>query len=155
SACEPTHVQYNYGDKSIELINTTNQARKNLKLSVRVYDINSKEKFSKVDSVDLPANTNLKSLVLPNIPDISGTFFLKLTLEDERRQLVSSNFYWLSTKDDEMDWQKSTWYYTPVSSYADMTQLQQLPTVKLNVSGTTVRRAAGEETARITVSNPS
>jgi exo-1,4-beta-D-glucosaminidase len=67
---------------------------------------------------------------------------------------VSSNFYWLSTKDDVLDWQKSTWYYTPTNSYADMTQLQKLQPVKLALSSRTVRKD-GNEIAHVRVSNPS
>jgi exo-1,4-beta-D-glucosaminidase len=77
-----------------------------------------------------------------------------LLLEDSNGQLVSSNFYWLSTKDDVLDWQKSTWYYTPTNSYADMTQLQRLQPVKLALSSRAVRKD-GDEIARVTVSNPS
>src|SRR6185503_16190926 len=85
--------------------------------------------------------------------DLSSTYFLRLRLEDRSGQLLSSNFYWLSTKDDVLDWQKSTWYYTPTNSYADMTQLRQLPRVKLAVSGRAVRKG-DEEIAQIKVSNP-
>jgi exo-1,4-beta-D-glucosaminidase len=52
-----------------------------------------------------------------------------------------------------LDWQKSTWYYTPTTSYADMTQLQKLPAAKLALSTRAVRKD-GRETVRIKVSNP-
>src|SRR6201989_495501 len=66
-ACEPVHVQYSYGDKSIVVVNTTHEARRNLKLHVRVYDIDANEKFSNVSTVDLLADTNIKALVLPDV----------------------------------------------------------------------------------------
>ncbi len=47
---------------------------------------------------------------------------------------MSDNFYWLSTKPDEMDWQKTAGTATtPQSAYADMTALQSLPPVTLRV----------------------
>jgi len=49
---------------------------------------------------------------------------------------VSDNFYWLSTVPDVPDWGASTWYNTPCSSYADLTLLQTLPSVNLNVNTT-------------------
>jgi len=125
-----------------------------MKLTAQVYDIEFAERFSKTINVDLQADSNLKAFVLPQIPDLSPTYFLRLSLEDRRGQTVSSNFYWLSTKDDVLDPQKAKWYYTPVSSFADMTQLQSLPPVKVSVSGGSARRA-GVEVATITVSNPS
>jgi exo-1,4-beta-D-glucosaminidase len=154
TANEPVHAQYNYSDKSIVVVNTTHQPHRNLRLTIRILDIDSREKFSKTLEIDLPADANVKSLVLPDIPELSSTFFLKLTLEDARREIVSSNFYWLSKTDDVLDWQKSTWYYTPTTSFADMTKLQSLPQAKLNVSTSTIRKSVEEETAHVTISNP-
>jgi exo-1,4-beta-D-glucosaminidase len=118
-----------------------------------VYDIDLVLKFSKVLQLDLPADSNSTAFVIPQIQDLSATYFLRLLLEDGNGRLVSSNFYWLSTKDDVLDWQKSTWYYTPTSSYADMSQLQKLPPVKLALSSRASRKD-GEEIAHVRVSNP-
>jgi exo-1,4-beta-D-glucosaminidase len=153
-ACEPIHVQYSYDDKSVVAVNTTYQPQRNLKLTAQVYDFNLAEKFSRAADVDLAADSNFKAFSIPQIEDLSTTWFLKLTLQDTNGQIVSSNFYWLSTRDDVLDTKKTKWYYTPVSSYADMTQLEKLPPVKLAVSGRAMRRG-GEEVARVKVSNPS
>jgi exo-1,4-beta-D-glucosaminidase len=45
---------------------------------------------------------------------------------------VSSNFYWLSTKKPEFDWEKTTYISTPIKTYEDMTSLAQLPKVRLD-----------------------
>jgi exo-1,4-beta-D-glucosaminidase len=153
-ACEPVHVQYSYDDKSVVVVNTTFEPVQDMKLTAQVFDISFAEKFSKIINVNLQADSNLKAFVLPPIPDLSSTYFLRLALEDRHGEMVSSNFYWLSIKDDVLDPQKSKWYYTPVSSFADMTQLERLPPVSLSVSGSSARRA-GVEVANITVSNPS
>jgi exo-1,4-beta-D-glucosaminidase len=134
-------------------VNTTQRQLRDLKLTVQVYDINLASKFSKVMQLDLPADSNLTTLAIPQIQDLTTTYFLRLQLEDSNGQTLSSNFYWLSTKDDVLDWQKSTWYYTPTSSYADMTQLQKLQPVKLALSSR-VARKDGDEVARVRVSNP-
>ncbi|MDQ2854783.1 MAG: glycosyl hydrolase family 2, partial [Acidobacteriota bacterium] len=153
-ACEPVHVQYSYEDKSVIAVNTSPAPLRDLKLTAQVYDINLVPKFSKVLRLDLPADSTSRAFALPQIPDLSQTYFLRVLLEDSKGQAVSSNFYWLSTKDDVLDWQKSTWYYTPTNSYADMTQLQNLQAAKLAVSTRAVRKN-GRETAQIRVSNPS
>lgn len=153
-ACEPLHAQYSYDDKSIVVVNTTPQARPNLKLIVQVYDIDLNEKLSKVTNLDVPADSNVKVLALPQFQDLSSTYFLRLNLQSAAGQTLSTNFYWLSTKDDVLDWQKSTWYYTPSTSYADLTQLEKLQPVKLNVAAKAVRSGA-EETAHVTLSNSS
>jgi exo-1,4-beta-D-glucosaminidase len=154
TACEPVHVQYSYTDKSIMIVNTTQQERKNLKLTIGVYDLASREKFSQTIDVDVPAESNVKAAVLPAIKELSPTFFVKLTLKD-RQEIVSRNFYWLSSTEDVLDWEKSTWYYTPTSSYADMTQLKDLPQVRLKISGTRTRQGVEREAAHVTISNPS
>ena len=70
------------------------------------------------------------------------------------RQTGGSNFYWLSTKPETLDWEKSNWYTTPTSSYADYTALSQLPKVKLKVTDHTERK--GEEAiTHVTLENPS
>src|SRR5437660_5646011 len=135
-------------------VNTTYQPQRELKLTAQVFDLNLAEKFSNVTEIDLAADSNFKAFSIPQIRDLSATYFLKLTLQNSAGKIVSSNFYWLSTTDDVLDKTKTKWYYTPVSSYADMTQLEKLPPVKLVVAGRAQRRG-GEETARVTISNSS
>ncbi|HJZ81151.1 MAG TPA: hypothetical protein VKD91_12430, partial [Pyrinomonadaceae bacterium] len=152
-ACEPVHVQYSYDDKSVVVVNTTSQPRRNLKLTARVYDLNLVEKFSRTTDVDISADSNVKAFSIPPVKDLSTTYFLKLTL-DSAGENLSSNFYWLSTTDDVLDARGSKWYYTPVSSYADMTGLGKLPAVNLKVSGSSVRRGA-EEITHVSLVNSS
>jgi exo-1,4-beta-D-glucosaminidase len=147
-------VQYSYADKSVIAVNTSLQPLPKLKLVIRVFDISLAEKFSKEIALDLAADSNSKPFVIPEIQDLSSTYFLKLVLTGSDDQTLSSNFYWLATKDDVMDFEKSTWYHTPTNSYADMTQLQELPRVRLSVTGVT-KRKDGDETARVTLINPS
>ena len=153
-ACEPVHVQYSYDDKSVVAVNATLQARRNLKLTAQVLDLNLAEKFSRTTNFDLPADSNFKAFTIPRIEDLSVTYFVRLSLQEATGRVISSNFYWLSTKDDVLDTNKTKWYYTPVSSYADMTQLKNLPPVRLSVSGIAQRRGQNE-IARVTVANPS
>ena len=110
--------------------------------------------WRKVTEIDLPADSNLKAFSIPQIKDLTVTYFLKLTLQNSAGQIISSNFYWLSTTDDVLNLKGTKWYYTPVSSYADMTQLEKLLPVKLAASGRAMRRG-GEEIALVTISNPS
>jgi len=152
-ACEPVHAQYSYDDKSIVVLNTTHQGLRNLKLTAQLYDIDLKEKFSKVTNLDLPADGNVRAFSIPQVPDLSSTYFLRLTLQDDRGATLSGNFYWLSTRDDVLDWKQPTWWYTPTTSYADMTQLQKLQPAKLMVSANAIRRGTDEH-AHVTVSNP-
>ncbi len=153
-ACEPIHVQYSYDDGSVVAVNNTRQPRGSLRLTAKVYDINLAEKFSKTADIDLPADANVRAFTVTKPDGITPTYFLRLTLEAKDGTLVSSNFYWLSTKEDVPDWDKSTWYYTPTQAFADYTQLQSLPQAALRASGGAARRG-GEEVAHVTLENPS
>jgi exo-1,4-beta-D-glucosaminidase len=93
---------------------------------------------------------------LPQIDGLSPAYFLDLRVTDGSGKLVGSNFYWLSTKPETLDWAKSNWYTTPTASYADYTSLAQLPKVKLKVSSRSERNGKSEdEVTRVTVENPS
>ena len=151
-ACEPVHVQYSYDDRSVVAVNDTRRPHEKLKLTARLYDFNLSEKFTKTTVLDLPADASVSAFTLPKPEGLTPTYFLDLRLETREGAVVSSNFYWLSTQEDALDWEHSTWYYTPASAYADYTQLASLPPAALNVSGRVVRRGE-DEVAHVTLEN--
>ena len=93
-------------------------------------------------------------LTIPEISDLSKTYFVRLTLRDAEGTLKSSNFYWLSTQPDVLDWGKSEWYNTPASAYADFTMLKSLPTVRLQIKRA-LRVSGQRQEMLVTVKNPS
>ncbi|MGD0920582.1 MAG: sugar-binding domain-containing protein [Terriglobia bacterium] len=133
-ACELLHVQYSYDDKSIVVVNSLYEPFKGMKVTAKVYNLDLAEKFTKEATLDVG-------------PDSS------LTLQDSAGKLVSSNFYWLSTTPEVLDWEKSKWYYTPTKSFADLTALQNLPKVELKVA-TRIAHKDDEDVAHVTVTNP-
>lgn len=133
-ANEPVHVQYSYDDRSIVVLNDLHQRFEDLKLSVEVFDLNLAPKLSQEASVDLAPDSVSRALVLPALTDLTMTYFLRLGLQDSTGKAISTNFYWLSTREDELDWEKTEWYFTPVKSHADLTALAELPTTTLRVS---------------------
>src|SRR5205814_7151068 len=52
---------------------------------------------------------------------------------DGSNSVMSRNVYWLSRKDDVLDWGNSTWYYTPVIEYSNLTALFQMPQAYVDV----------------------
>ena len=152
-ACEPLHVQYSYDDRSVVVVNNTYRPIGEIKVTAKVFDLNMQEKYSNSAKVNPPDYGNVRAFAIPNIEGISSTYFIKLTLENAAGKTVSSNFYWLSTKDDVLDWTKSTWYYTPTSSLADFTALQDLEPVKLKAAGR-IERKGETESVRVTIENP-
>ncbi len=152
-ALEQVHVQYSYDDRSIVVVNGRYESLQGLRVSARLYDFGMRRRFSHSQVLDAPADSSIRAFVLPELTGLSATHFLKLELEDPAGELVSANFYWLSTRPDVLDWQASTWFYTPAKQHADFTMLARLPPVELEVSA---RHATdGDEgRTRVRLSNP-
>jgi exo-1,4-beta-D-glucosaminidase len=112
------------------------------------------EKFSREVTLDLPADSTRRLFTLPPIQGLTPTYFLRLSLLNAAGKIVGSNFYWLSTTQEKIDWAKSNWYVTPISTPADYTSLRQLPSVKVTASLRT--EIKGEQrTTHVTMRNPS
>jgi exo-1,4-beta-D-glucosaminidase len=71
---------------------------------------------------------------VPTPKELSTTYFLRLTAIDSTGKTLSTNFYWLSTREDVLDWKKTEWYFTPTKVHADLTALAKLPATSLAVS---------------------
>jgi exo-1,4-beta-D-glucosaminidase len=153
-AMEALHPVYGYDDHSIWVVSSQYEDVKGLKLITNIYNLDASEKFSQVNAVDAPADSTAKVFTLPNVAGLSPTYFLLLRLEDSTGKVAGSNFYWLSTKPETIDWAKSNWWMTPTFSFADFTALSQLPKVKLNVSERSERKNEDEIT-HVMLENPS
>jgi exo-1,4-beta-D-glucosaminidase len=153
-AMVPVHAQYSYDDNSIWLVNSQYQALKGLKIRAAVLDFGMKERFAKEVSVDAEPDSVKKVLDLPNMDDLTKTYFVVLTMSDASGKRIDSNLYWLSTSPETFDWAGHKWYYTPTKTFADFTQLNSLPKVKLTKSVRTARQADKVRTT-VTLKNPS
>jgi exo-1,4-beta-D-glucosaminidase len=151
-ANEPVHVQYSYDDRSIVVVNDLQESFPGMSLSAEVFDRTLSPKFSRETRIDLAPDSVSRALVIPPLADLTTTYFLRLALEDPAGREVSTNFYWLSTRDDELDWEKTEWYYTPVKSHADLRELADLPPTSLRVAKR-FEEAAGEGVAFVEVEN--
>jgi exo-1,4-beta-D-glucosaminidase len=151
---ETLHPVYGYDDHSIWVVSSQYEDVKGLKLTTKVYNLDMTEKFTQSNPVDASADCTMKLFALPDISGLSSTYFLALRLEDSVGKVVGSNFYWLSTKPETLDWAKTTWWMTPTASYADFTGLSQLPKVKLKVTDRSERKGE-EEITHVVVENPS
>ena len=151
---QPLDPIYGYDDHSIWLVSSEYRDANKLKVTAKVYNLDMSEKFSQEETINASADSTSKIFTLPDIQGLSPTYFLRLTVQDSSGKTVGSNFYWLSTSPETLDWEKSNWYTTPTATYADFTALKQLPKVKLNVT-TSSERKGDEEVTRVAIENPS
>jgi len=132
-ATEPLHVMYSYNDRSVAVV-SNNDTANGVKVAAALYNFDGTQKWTQEATVDVTRDQAAVAFTVPQPAELSTTYFLKLTATDKSGKVASDNFYWLSTKPDEMDWQKTAGTATtPQSAYADMTKLQELAPVRLRV----------------------
>jgi exo-1,4-beta-D-glucosaminidase len=154
-AQEIVHVQYSYDNNSVAVINGTYEPINTVKVSAKLLNIDGKTAATKDAALDLAPDSATKALDIPKPDGLSTTYFLQLQLHDSSGKLLSDNFYWLSTKPDTMDWanRKDT-VYTPQKDFGDLTGLNSLPQVTLDVKAEH-RREAGKNSIKLKFTNPS
>ncbi|MCT4648069.1 MAG: hypothetical protein N4A74_23975, partial [Carboxylicivirga sp.] len=133
-ACQPINAVYNYKDKNIYWVNDFNSDVSDHNLKVTVYDVKSKELYSDKVQLNMDAHSSGFALEIPKLKGLTDTYFINLEITDKSGDLVADNFYWLSTKADEMAFEKTTWVYTPPKDYANLQALNDLQKVDIKTS---------------------
>ena len=135
-ACNPIHAIYRYGFDDIYLANEDLEDANNVTVKMKAYNINSKVIFSDEWEGDIATNTSRFIYKLPEMEEKTPVWFLRLNVYDQNGEEVDNSTYWLSVKQDELDYEAAKaldWpYYTPPKAYADFTDLDKLPNVKLD-----------------------
>ena len=153
-ANEPVHIQYSYDDHAIVLVNHTLTDAHAMRARVRVRNLDGSVRYDKsFAGLDVSGNRTRSVTKLPGVSGLSPTYFVELDLASSDGRPLSRNVYWLSTHKDVLDWQRSNWYLTPLTQYADFTALQSLPAATSNVHATT-RRDGDDNVTTVTLSVP-
>jgi len=133
-ALEPIHPIYNYHDQHIYVSNSTSYPIKHHKLIIKRYDLKSQLISQQELPLQLGAN-EVRSLVkIPEVTSQQRMTFLSLSVFNTENQVIGDNFYWLSSKMDQLDWETYSWFYTPTKQFADFTPLSSLPKSTLSLS---------------------
>ncbi|MGB6834500.1 MAG: hypothetical protein WBE24_13670, partial [Candidatus Acidiferrum sp.] len=150
---------YATGDHSQAKITVVNQSptqQKNLRVRVRVYDLEGKVREDRhAENLQVDSGGAVQAMTLPRFPDSSAVFFVRCQLLDAKEKVLSENVYWQSQKDDDVGDPKndSAFGLKPVS-WADMTPLNTMPQVPLELSAEH-SSSAGENRVTIRLHNPS
>jgi exo-1,4-beta-D-glucosaminidase len=147
---ELVHIQYSYDDSSIVVSNMTMDSFEDLAAEAIVYDFDMKILYENRKTVSLRGDSIVRVF---NIPKLNAEiYFLKLSLTDKFGRIVSDNFYWFSSKVDALDYDKTTFYHTPQTSYADFRKLNELDKPNLEIKKHTLYIKNTQELA-VSVSN--
>ncbi|MCF6223225.1 MAG: hypothetical protein L3J34_05805 [Flavobacteriaceae bacterium] len=136
-ACLPLSLIYNYGNDQIYLINDYLYDIDKLNARILIFDIESNILLDKIIPTSALKNSSKSIFELGEIENLTSTYFLDLRVFDVDKKEVSNNFYWLSTKEETLDYEADLGefaYHTPSKEYADLTLLNELPKIKLNVN---------------------
>ncbi|MGA3199879.1 MAG: glycoside hydrolase [Halobacteriota archaeon] len=130
---------YATGDHSqakIIVFNQTPGGVQGLRARVRVYDLNGKVLDDRsADGIQLPFNGANQIMALPRYPQSSAVFFVRCQLFDNTGKLLVDNSYWQSQKDDDMgDRKNDDAMDLKLVSWADMTALNTMPQIQLELS---------------------
>lgn len=130
-ACQPVHLIYDYETKEIIASNLSSNKTEKLKALVRVFDFDLKEKYRNEFPLGLDTDSKMVLTRLPEITDLSPVYFLDLRILGDKGEIKDTNFYCLARTPDILDFEKTTWFVTPVKQYADLTQLNSLPEAQI------------------------
>lgn len=144
-ACEPVQLIYNYKDKSVYVVNESGKDCR-MTAQIEIYDSASKLICNK--NIEVAAADNRSEKIF-QLPEHDGGVFLALGLSAAGKA-VADNFYCIPAENNSYDNKEATWYYTPITKYADMTFVSSLPEAEVKMS--TRRTAEGYE---VTLSNNS
>jgi exo-1,4-beta-D-glucosaminidase len=156
-ANEPVHVLFSYDDRSVVVVQgrADRTPIRGARLRSRILAVDGSELLARDTVFDVPPDSSMRVFVLPEPAGLpaGAAYFVDLRLTSADGQALSTNFYWLSTRADVLA-DTSTWYMTPVKSYADFTALRSMPAAAVNATASFSRRA-GRGEARVTLTNPS
>ena len=150
---------YATGDHSeakIIVFNQTPADVHDLRVRMRVYDLNGKIADDRTAyGIQVPFNDATQVMTLPRYPHSSPVFFVRCQLFDGLGKLLVDNTYWQSQKDDDMgDRSNDDSMDLKQVSWADMTALNSMPQVQLEVDAEQTT-AASERLVVMRLHNPS
>jgi exo-1,4-beta-D-glucosaminidase len=165
-ANENLHVLYALDTGDVTIDNLSGAAQHGLSVQARVYDTSGHVLDSQTaNGLSLATQGVSNGVLTPKVPATTTpptpakTYFVELLLS-QHGSVVDRNVYWLSTQQDVIDWNSTEGSPqanngSPLSQYADLTALQQLPSEPVQVAAATQSAGGGQVTTSVTITNPS
>lgn len=95
--CEPLHPFYNLVTKQVQLLNTTVEAVSNLTVKAEIFNREGKKLWEQSAQANAEASQVKDIFAVPVPSEVSGVYFLKLSLWDGQKTELTRNIYWLTT----------------------------------------------------------
>jgi exo-1,4-beta-D-glucosaminidase len=145
----------NHDHANITVVNQTPSEHRDLTVRVRVYDLQGRVRDDRsAGNVDVTSGGTAQALTLPREALDSRVFFVRAQLLDKAGKVLSENVYWQSQQPDDVgDPSNDIAFELNQTSWADMTALNSLPKVPLDVTAS--RGSPGDNRVNIRLHNPS
>lgn len=134
---EPVHIMYSYKTRQVSITNSLLQIFTGLKAQASVYNLDGSLKYTKTVITSVAQDGINNCFQIPALPSLSETYFVRLSLSDNKGKTLSINWYWLSKTPDVLNWKKSTWYVTPQTAYTNFKGLQTMKKTAVRMSYST------------------
>jgi exo-1,4-beta-D-glucosaminidase len=116
-ACEPVQLIYNYKDSHVYLVNEGLFAG-DVVASVKVYDEASALLCEQAKTV---ATSYRNTADVFDLGKFGGKpHFVALEVKDAEGNFIADNFYCIAAQRNVYDFEESTWYDSPITSYSDL-----------------------------------
>ncbi|MHB1921371.1 MAG: glycoside hydrolase family 2 protein [Chitinophagaceae bacterium] len=97
NACQQVHIQLNLDDSAVAVVNRTYQPQQNLKVLVRILDLDGKTIYTRQATISVgDAEAKESVSLLRVLAKTKGISFVVLDLKNEAGSLISHNVYWMS-----------------------------------------------------------
>ena len=152
-ASRPVNVAFDRADRTLVVVNDTRTPLAETTLRVRMLGLDSEILADESRAIDVPPESIQRVLTLPPVDTDGRAYFVDARLLSQGGDVIASSFYWLPAEEDVPDWEASEWFVTPTATYADLTDLADLPGVQLQVEHS-FASAEGGQTLSATLENP-
>ena len=161
-ANEPLHVLYTYDDGTVSVDNLSNRDRDGLSVVSNVYGVDGRLlDHQTASSVSVGRQGVANNVLHPAVPAATTppaaakTYFVELLLE-RHGKVIDRNVYWLSTQQDEVDWDKTIGNpQATMTQFANLGQLQSLPAAAVRVRARSESLGNGVERTVVRITNTS
>jgi len=128
------HVLYDYEDSAVYLVDRQLASNtSNISVDIEVMDLQGHSLYQQSVQATSQPNSAVKISTLQNQVNATDVHLLRLQLKNGNN-VLDTNTYWLAPTLDQMDWDNSTWYHTPVTTYSNFTALASMAEADLDVT---------------------
>jgi exo-1,4-beta-D-glucosaminidase len=133
------HVVYDYANQGVYVIDRRLESNHGEDLAriveIEVLDLNGKMLRRDSAKATTILNSAVKVTTISSLANLTEVHLLRLQLKATTTDTVlGTNTYILAPTLDVLDWDNSTWYHTPVTSYSDFSALSTMAAADLHTT---------------------